>query len=98
MTWPTGQKEWAKGRTMEYLRPYWDGHMFIAVYLTSKGYTLRKVGQVIGYSPERVRQMVGKAERIVKYHPRYRSDEIITCAESSLYEIKRLVVELRSFH
>ena len=84
MSWPKKPPAWSAGKSHEYLRPYWDGHMFIAVYLHACGYSYAHIGRVIGYDGGRVKQLVQKAERIVKYHPRYRSDEIITCAESNL--------------
>lgn len=76
MSWPKHTPEWSKGRSHEYNRPYWDGHMFIVAYLCARGFSLRKVGNVIGLSPERVRQMRDRAARIAKHGKRWRGSDV----------------------
>jgi hypothetical protein len=66
LTWPRKPPAWSSGKNHEYLRPYWDGHMFIAIYLHSRGFTNRRIGAVIGVSFQRVAQMVEKAQRIIR--------------------------------
>jgi hypothetical protein len=63
--------EWSRGRTQEYNRPYWDGHMFVVTYLHARGFTLKRIGNAIGVSVESVRRMRDKATRI-QNHPRWR--------------------------
>ena len=65
MSWSKHTPEWSKGRSQEHNRPYWDGHMFIVVYLRARGFTQSETGRAIGVSKERVRQMELKAQRIV---------------------------------
>lgn len=57
--------EWSRGKTRVFLQPYWDGHMFVSIYLRHRGFTCARIANALGCSKARADQMCRKAERII---------------------------------
>jgi hypothetical protein len=65
--WKLESLEWQafrRGRTLEALQPYRDGHMFVCIWLRARGFTYAAVGRAVGVSGDRAKQMIDRGGRM----------------------------------